>query len=86
MSGKKISITPKPINSLSDGNLDSWVTQGKEDLNNDKKVPSEKIKRLTIDIPESLHRVIKAQCASRGNKIVDEIRELLEQKYRPNDG
>jgi hypothetical protein len=38
------------------------------------------MKRLTLDIPESLHRLIKSQCASRGNKIVDEIK-LLEKKY-----
>ncbi len=85
MSGKKVSITPKPTNVQSEPNLDNWISQGKEGLN-DAQPTSEKIKRLTIDIPESLHRVIKSQCASRGNKIVDEIRELLEQKYRPNDG
>ena len=39
------------------------------------------MKRLTIDIPESLHRTIKAQCAMRGTKIADEVRELLLQKY-----
>ena len=85
MSGKKVSITPKPTNAQSEPNLDSWISQGKESLN-DAQPTSEKIKRLTIDIPESLHRIIKSQCASRGNKIVDEIRELLEQKYRLNDG
>ena len=38
-------------------------------------------KRLTIDVPESLHRAIKMQCAARGTKIADEVRELLLQKY-----
>ena len=33
------------------------------------------------DVPESLHREIKAQCAMRGAKIADEVRELLLQKY-----
>jgi len=28
----------------------------------------EAMKRLTIDVPESLHRAIKAQCAMRGTK------------------
>lgn len=42
---------------------------------------SEVMKRLTIDIPESLHRTIKSQCAMRGTTIVDEIRQLLIQKY-----
>lgn len=41
----------------------------------------EKMKRLTIDVPESLHRAIKTQCAMRGSKIADEVRELLLQKY-----
>lgn len=44
--------------------------------------PAEPIKRLTIDIPESLHRAIKVQTAQRGTKIIDEVRELLEEKYR----
>lgn len=43
--------------------------------------PKEEMKRLTIDIPESLHRTIKSQCAIRGTKIVDEVREMLLQKY-----
>jgi hypothetical protein len=83
MSGKKVSITPKPTNVQSEPNLDNWISQGKENLN-DAQPTSEKIKRLTIDIPESLHRTIKAQCANRGNKIVDEIRALLLQKYENN--
>ena len=44
--------------------------------------PAEPIKRLTIDIPESLHRAMKVATAQRGTKMVDEVRELLEQKYR----
>jgi plasmid stability protein len=39
------------------------------------------MKRLTIDIPEGLHRAIKSQCAMRGTKIADEVRDLLIQKY-----
>jgi hypothetical protein len=38
-------------------------------------------KRLTIDIPSYLHRSIKSQCALRGTKIADELRELLAEKY-----
>lgn len=41
----------------------------------------ERMKRLTIDVPEGLHRAIKSQCAARGTKIADEVRELLLQKY-----
>lgn len=41
----------------------------------------EENKRLTIDIPASLHRTIKSQCALRGTKIADEVREILIEKY-----
>lgn len=39
------------------------------------------MKRLTIDVPADLHRSIKSQCALRGTKIADEVRELLMEKY-----
>ena len=42
------------------------------------------LKRLTIDIPEPLHRRIKVACARRGAKMADEIRCLLEERY-PDD-
>lgn len=47
--------------------------------------PAEPMKRLTIDIPESLHRTIKSQCAQRGTKMADEIRALLIREYRNTD-
>lgn len=43
--------------------------------------PTEKTKRLTLDIPEALHARIKSQCALRGTKMVDEIRALLEEHF-----
>ena len=36
------------------------------------------MKRLTIDVPESLHRRLKMSCAGRGVKMADEIRSALE--------
>jgi alkylated DNA nucleotide flippase Atl1 len=44
---------------------------------------TEVMKRLTIDVPESLHRRIKSQCALSGKKIADEVRQLLEKKFPP---
>ena len=38
---------------------------------------SEKMKRLTIDITDDLHRRVKQQCAADGLKIADVARELL---------
>jgi hypothetical protein len=40
-----------------------------------------KMKRLTQDVSEELRRKIKAGCASRGAKIADEIRALLEAHF-----
>jgi len=58
-------------------------TMSTKKVSTNKPVPAaaDAMKRLTIDVPESLHRSIKAQCAMRGTKIADEVRELLLQKY-----
>lgn len=74
MTAKKISIGTKPGKPAAATNADAWV----ESRHTDEKEP---VKRLTIDIPLSLHRNIKAQCAMRGTKIAEELRELLVQKY-----
>lgn len=74
MSAKKISIGTKPSAARAPA-ADAWVESratGEE---------PEPMKRLTIDIPASLHAQIKSQCALRGSKIADEVRELLLQKY-----
>lgn len=47
--------------------------------------PSEPLKRLTLDIPLSLHAAIKTDCARRGVKMIDDIRPLLEAHYLDRD-
>jgi hypothetical protein len=74
MTAKKIQIGTKPTNKPTPAAADAWV----ESRSNDE---PKRMKRLTIDVPESLHRTIKATCAMRGTKIADEVRELLLQKY-----
>jgi len=74
MSTKKISFGTKPTNKPVPVAADDWVEN--REVGN-----VESMKRLTIDIPESLHRAIKAQCAMRGTKIANEVRELLLNKY-----
>ncbi|MFI3217225.1 MAG: plasmid partition protein ParG [Methylococcales bacterium] len=74
MNAKKVAIGAKPTNKTVAVAADDWVE------NRDAQ-QEEKMKRLTIDISESLHRAVKSQCAMRGTKIADEIRELLLQKY-----
>ena len=74
MSTKKIDFGTKPSNKPAPAAADAWVESRAAD-------ETVKMKRLTIDISESMHRRIKSQCAMNGTKIADEVRELLNQKY-----
>ena len=77
MTGKKVTLGTRPSKKQEPLTADAWV----ESSVNEKEETTEPIKRLTIDIPVSLHRSIKAQCAMRGTNMVKEVRELLLQKY-----
>lgn len=82
MTGKKIKISPKPNNRNSVQDVEGWVNnRNLNDIQDKEDIKPEKMKRLTIDIPESLHTAIKSACAMRGAKIADEVRELLIAKY-----
>ena len=54
---------------------DDWV-----ELAN-KPDPGEPTKRLTIDIPLSLHQRFKTRCAWEGLKMADVVRELIERRF-----
>src|SRR5512135_1007981 len=41
----------------------------------------EPMKRLTIDIPLSLHKRVKSQCANRGTTIAEVVRKYLEKTF-----
>ena len=41
----------------------------------------EKMSRFTIDVPESLHRRVKMQCAASGQKMANMMRDLLEREF-----
>lgn len=72
MAKKKVTITTQPAGPARD--LDQWVK-------NQQPTTAEPMKRLTIDVPESLHTRIKAQCALRRLRMADEIRRLLELNF-----
>lgn len=76
MSGKKVTFGAKPTKPAP--SADAWVESRAVE---EEPLPAEKMKRLTIDIPDSLHKAIKSACALRGTKIADEVRELLYNKY-----
>jgi ParG len=69
---KKVSIGAKPQGTGNHQSSDQWVAA---------RLASEPIKRLTIDIPLTLHKRIKSQCAMRGENMADEIRKLLEKQF-----
>jgi hypothetical protein len=70
---KKVSFGVKPSAARADtSKADEWVNNRN----------TETMKRLTIDVPASLHARIKSQCAIRGVKMADEVRELLEKHFQ----
>lgn len=74
MNKKVIFGTKPPPRQEPAGAGDNWVANRGGD--------KEPMKRLTFDVPESLHRAIKTACAGRGTKIRDEVVALLEAHYR----
>ncbi len=84
-SGKKITIPTTP----KQAQLDQWVTATElpdpiAPQSPPTKLPidSPKMKRLTLDIPEELHRSIKLKAVTQGVSMVDLLRTLLEENYR----
>ena len=70
---KKVEIRTKSTNKNTAA--DAWVeSRSASDT-------PESIKRLTVDMPESLHRRLKTQCAIRGTKMADVVRALLMEKF-----
>jgi hypothetical protein len=71
---KKISISAKPTPKTDHHTSDAWVSDRQS-------AAIEPIKRLTIDVPLSLHQRVKSQCALKGEKMADVVRELLEKHF-----
>ena len=67
---KQVQIPRKP-------SADQWVSQGRERT----ATTEQKMKRLTLDLPEGLHRAIKLRAVSEGVTIADMLRKLLEEHY-----
>ena len=84
MPAKKVSFNAKPKQEKP-ANIDEWVADRDSKTVNPKssseKAP-EKSKRLTLDIPESLHRAIKKKAVEDGETMADQLRSLLEKHYR----
>jgi hypothetical protein len=73
MTAKKVAIGAKPTAKTQPASQDAWVDARHQEATS--------TKRLTIDVPATLHARIKASCAMRGTKMVDEITAILEDKF-----
>lgn len=62
------------------GDIDAWV------IDRTINPPREPTKRLTIDVPVSLHRRIKTTCAVENLIIADVVRGLLERRFAEPKG
>jgi hypothetical protein len=45
--------------------------------------PGEPLKRITVDVPISLHTLVKVDCAARHTNMATEIKEMIERRWRP---
>jgi predicted HicB family RNase H-like nuclease len=72
MSGKKLSIALKPGVQK---RADAWVTDA---ATPDEVAATVIIKRLTIDVPEELHRRLKVKAAHEGVNMADLVRNWIE--------
>ena len=71
---KKVTMGSKPIQPARESTVDAWVKQGQAES-------GEPMRRFTIDVPDTLHRRIKSQCALKGVKMADEIRRILAERF-----
>ncbi len=73
---KKVSFGGKRPSGLPDAEVDDWVLDRET-------TPREPMKRFTIDVPVSLHKRVKSQCAMQNLVMADVMRELLAREFPP---
>ena len=92
MPRKKVEIVKKPGADVST-NMDEWVTDRKSQSTSASRTPSrvtqavtepskEKTKRLTLDLPESLHRALKLRSVDTGEPMAECLRRLIEKELQ----
>ena len=79
---KKVSIRARPSarQAPAPAAADEWVGTGGETAATPATL-GERTKRLTIDLPESLHRRVKVGCAMEGTTVAAEVRGFLEKRF-----
>jgi predicted DNA binding CopG/RHH family protein len=83
---KTVTIGTKPSSVSDPAQLDQWVSErGESDGAQSQSVESAsesvKMKRLTLDISEDLHKAIKTRAVVEGVPMANMLRSLLEQYY-----
>ena len=70
MTAKQVAIVTRPKKKLEEA--DSWVHERGD---------QEPIKRLTLDLPASLHTRVKMECAREGTSMKAMLIDYLSKKY-----
>lgn len=73
---KKITIGSKPSSRPKPTSADAWV-EATSPASNAPAEPAEPTKRLTIEIPQSLHQQVKLKCVRSDVTIADVVRDKL---------
>lgn len=60
---------------------DAWVSGIAAAAEPSPKAAGEPTKRMTFDLPESLHRRVMLDCATKGVKMTTVIRQMLEERW-----
>lgn len=90
MTKKSFKAAPTPIAPQADA-IDRFVQSGpgKDSVAGNtqmqKAVNEEPLKRLTIEVPKSLHTRFKALCAQHETKMADEFRAFMERRCQELD-
>ena len=86
--GKKVAFGPRPAHGTAPApDPEAWIRDrgGVDDAAAAPapapQAPAEPTKRLTFDIPASLHARVKSGCALEGKKMNEEIIKLLEARW-----
>ena len=78
MTRKTIGLRPTRPTATADA--DKWVESRTIELATEEPV---KMKPLVINVPEEMHVRLKSECAKRGVKMSDVIRDLINKEFPP---
>lgn len=82
MTAKKIALKPKVRSPQDTAAMNAWVEQGAEmaaPVAKSTAEAKESMKRLSIDLPASVHKELMVYCATNGTKAAQVVRGLIEE-------